>query len=252
MAGIGRDALALARVSRRSGVAIVMGSGYYVVTSHPPGLATQTAEQIAAGIERDLTEGVPGTNVRAGFIGEIGCSWPMADAEARVLRAAAIAQRRTGVALMVHVGRDRRAPFEIVERLEGDGADLSRVVLAHLDRTVLDVEGLRQLAASGAFLAFDNFGLESSRYPFPVEGIDTLSDAQRLDLVSRCLDAGLADQLLLSHDICTKHRLARYGGYGYDHMLTNIRPWMLQRHFAAADIDRLLVANPARLLAGPA
>ncbi len=248
VAGIGRDPLALARASRRTGVTVVMGCGYYVGTSHPAELAALSVEEIAERIERDLVVGVPGTAIRAGFIGEIGCTWPMTVAEARVLDAAAMAQRRTGVALMVHVGRDRRSPFEILARLEACGTDLSRVVLAHLDRTVPDVAGLTELAASGAWLALDNFGLEPSRYPFPVKGIDTLSDAQRLDLVASCLDAGLGGQLLLSQDICTKHRLARYGGHGYDHMLTNLQPWMLQRGLAMDDISRLLVGNPARLL----
>ena len=111
-----------------------------------------------------------------------------------------------------------------------------------------DVDGLRELAAAGVWLSFDNFGLEPSHYPFDVPGIDTLSDAQRLDLVARCMDAGLSAQLLLSQDICTKHRLARYGGHGYDHFLSNIRPWMLKRGFTGSDIEQLLVHNPARWL----
>jgi phosphotriesterase-related protein len=248
--GIGRDAAALQRVARRTGLNLVMGCGYYVAETHPAGLAGRPPESIAEDLLGDLREGVDGTDARAGFIGEIGCAWPMRDAERLVLRAAAIAQRQTGVALMVHPGRNRAAPFEIVEVLRAEGIDLSRVILAHLDRTVTDLDGLRALAADGLWLAFDNVGLEPSHYPFPVPGIDTLSDAQRLDLLARCLDAGLGDRILLSQDICTKHRLARFGGHGYDHLLTNIRPWMRRRGFGLPDIERIFVGNPARMLTG--
>jgi phosphotriesterase-related protein len=121
----------------------------------------------------------------------------------------------------------------------------------HLDRTVQDLPGLLEIARHGLYLEFDLFGLETSYYPW--SGVPQgLSDAQRLALVRGLIDAGFGDRVLLSHDICTKHRLARYGGHGYDHLLTNVRPWMRTRGFEESEIDRLFVANPAEMLAGSA
>jgi phosphotriesterase-related protein len=243
--GVGRNPLALARVSRATGVNIVVGSGYYVDETHPEWLRAASPEAIAARIESDILNGIDDTDIRAGLIGEIGCTWPLTDSERRVLEASAIAQRSTGAALMIHPGRDRRSPFEIVAHLEASGALLSRVVIAHLDRTVQDVSGLVELAEMGPFIELDMFGLETSQYPYFWTGIDVLSDAQRIAIIESLLESGLRDRILISHDICTKHRLARYGGHGYDHILRNVVPWMRRRGVTEEELESILVRNPA-------
>ena len=50
-----------------------------------------------------------------------------------------------------------------------------------------------------------------------------------------CSTPGYGDRVVLSHDICTKHRLAAYGGHGYGHLLAEVVPWMRQRGFTAAE-----------------
>jgi phosphotriesterase-related protein len=122
--------------------------------------------------------------------------------------------------------------------------------MAHLDRTVWTIDGLRALADIGCFLEFDLFGLETtSRHPYWADGIDMPSDAQRLDRIKALTDAGHGEQILLSQDVCSKHRLRRYGGFGYDHIISTVVPWMLQRGFEQRIIDTLLIDNPRRALA---
>ena len=58
--GVGRDPLGLQMVSRRTGVYIVMGAGYYIGLAHPPQVRGMSADDIADEIVRDLAEGVPG------------------------------------------------------------------------------------------------------------------------------------------------------------------------------------------------
>ena len=109
--GIARDPVGLARISRATGVNVVMGSSYYVATTHPPEMDSLSESEIAERIIRDVTEGVDGTSMRSGVIGEIGCSWPLAENERKVLRASARAQRITGAPLLIHPGRDETAPL---------------------------------------------------------------------------------------------------------------------------------------------
>ncbi len=148
---------------------------------------------------------------------------------------------------MVHPGRNEGAPAEIIGILGEAGADLARTIIAHMDRTVTDPARLRQIGDAGCTLEYDLFGLESSYYPFRTPGIDMPSDAQRLDQLARLIDMGYLNQLLVAHDICSKHRLACYGGHGYDHFLTNIAPWMRRRGFTEEHIQALVIHNPQRV-----
>jgi phosphotriesterase-related protein len=223
-----------------------MGAGYYVHRSHPDWLETAPVEAIRDRIVADLTQGVDTTGIRAGFIGEVGCSWPMTDRERRSLRAAGMAQRATGAPLMVHPGRHPDAPGEIVRELESVDAELSSTTIAHIERTLLRPEDAVELARTGVRPSIDCFGLETAYYPLAPQ-VRMPNDGGRLAFVEALADAGLADRVLIAQDICQKHRLAAFGGHGYDHLLRDI-PVMLEAAGRVDLVHRLLVTNPATWL----
>ena len=243
--GIGRDPLGLARIARATGLNVVMGAGYYVDAVHPEGMDTLAEPDIAAQIVADITQGVGDTGVRAGIIGEIGCTWPLTANERKVLRAAASAQRETGAAILIHPGRNEAAPREILDELAEAGADIGRTIMGHLDRTVANFDTLMELASSGCYLEWDLFGNESSYYP--LSDISMPSDAQRIDVIAKMVAEGYGERIVVAHDVCTKHRLVRYGGHGYGHIVENIVPRMRQR-LSAEEVDAIVVQNPARIL----
>ena len=244
--GIGRAPEALVRISRETGVHVIMGAGFYVDAVHPADMAQRSVEDVAREISADITEGVAGSGIRAGIIGEMGCTWPLTANERKTLSAAAIAQRETGAAILIHPGRHPDAPAEILALLANAGADISRVIMGHLDRTVLEFDGLRRIAETGCYLEWDLFGNEGSHYP--AAEIDMPSDAQRLDFVRRITDAGYGDRIVIAQDIFTKHRLVTYGGHGYGHILRNLVPRMSRKGFTGAEIRAMTVDNPARIL----
>ena len=245
--GIARDPLGLARISRATGLNVVMGTGYYVGSTLPDGFEDQPVEDIAATIIRDIQEGVGNTGIRAGMIGEIGCSWPWTDAEKRSVHAAAIAQRETGAPVNIHPGRNDRAPMEIVDAMAARGADLSRTVMSHISRTIYDPVILRELAASGVYLEYDLFGQDSSYYPF-APATYMPGDHERIEQIEGLIDEGYVNRILMSHDVCTKHRLHAYGGHGWDHILNRVLPRMRAHGFSEEHLHTMLVDNPARLL----
>ncbi|MEU6775130.1 hypothetical protein [Streptomyces sp. NPDC046759] len=125
-AGIGRDPLGLKSVSSATDVNIVMGCDYYAERFHPGGLAELGEERMAALILADIVDGVASTGVRAGVIGEIGLGWPPSHSEVMALRAAVRTQLASGLALVIHPGRDPKAPFECVDIVTRAGGDVSR------------------------------------------------------------------------------------------------------------------------------
>ena len=246
--GIGRNPAGLAEISRATGVNIVMGCGYYVAAFHPDGLETLDEERIAAAIVEELRHGVGETQIRPGVIGEVGLGWPPASAEVKVLRAAARAQAETGVALVVHPGRDPASPFACLDIVAEAGGDPTRCVVSHVDRTLFTAGDLRRLAATGCYLSFDLFGVEQSFYaPSP---IDMPNDAVRIDRIRTLFDAGYARSVVISHDICVKTRLGRYGGEGYGHIPARVLPVFARKGFTGDELDLLMVENPAAMLTG--
>ena len=243
--GLARDPLALARVARATGLNIIMGSGYYVAAAHPPGMDTRTVDDIARELVTDLTVGVDGTGVRAGFIGEIGTTWPWTDNEKKVVRAAVVAQRETGAALMIHPGRHERLPLAIVDFIRKEGADLERTIMCHIERTIADRGVLLELAATGVRLEYDLFGLETSYYPYN-PAFDMPNDGERMRQILFLIERGHLAQILMSHDIAYKHCLTKWGGFGYHHLLVNVIPRLRDRGADDRTIQTLLVDNPRR------
>jgi phosphotriesterase-related protein len=93
---LARDPLALARIARATGMNVIMGSGYYVAASHPPDMDAKSVGALADEMIADVTVGAGDTGVRAGLLGEIGTTYPLAENERKVLRAAVAAQRTDG------------------------------------------------------------------------------------------------------------------------------------------------------------
>ena len=72
--GIGRDPLALARISRLTGLNVICGSGFYVEDAHPPELRDMSIDGIAERIVAEFRTGLGTSGVRPGIIGEVGTS----------------------------------------------------------------------------------------------------------------------------------------------------------------------------------
>jgi phosphotriesterase-related protein len=243
--GLSRDPRALERLARATGLNVIMGAGYYVAASHPPDMDAKSVDDVAREIVADLTVGVGGTGIRAGFIGEIGTTHPWTANERKVVRAAVLAQRETGAPLMIHPGRQERLPLEIADVVRREGGDLGRTIMCHIERTIVDRAVLLELAATGIYLEYDLFGLETSYYPYN-PAFDMPNDGERLRQILFLIERGHADQILMSHDIAYKHCLTRWGGYGFHHLLVSVIPKLRLKGADDRLIQTLLVDNPRR------
>jgi phosphotriesterase-related protein len=246
--GLFREPLGLARISRATGLNIVMGSGYWLGLSHSEELKRMSVEEIAETIVREFEDGVGDTGVRPGIIGEIACSFPLQESEMLVLQAVALAQRRTGAPLSVHPSFDDDTALRIVEIVKDAGADLSRTIICHVDLFGFSLQTRLKMARSGCYLEYDEFG--QLGYPHPADGglLYLVSDLERLNGISELINEGFIDQILISHDICFKDCLTAYGGYGYAHIINNVLPVMRIKGFTEEQINKIIVENPKKAL----
>ncbi|HEY7140727.1 MAG TPA: hypothetical protein VIE44_11545 [Methylomirabilota bacterium] len=235
-----KHALAVRDMATRVGLQVVLGAGWYREPYYERRLWRAKTDQIAEELERDVTHGIDGTDVRAGLLGEIGShfTW-ISPVEERVFRAVARAHRRTGVSIATHavnspVGLDQ------LDILQEEGVDPRRVIVGHAQSYPVH-EYHAALAKRGAFVSFDRMG-----YTQPYE------HERMLQGIKQLVDGGLAGHLVLSQDVCWRTDYVAYGGRGYAFVATGLRDELRGLGIGDELYHRMTVDNPRRALTGEA
>lgn len=247
--GMGRRTADLVEVSRRSGVNVCVGCGFYVEELHPPELAAMDVDQIAQTILDDLRDGLDGTGVKPALIGEIGTNHPPSVDEWRAVRAAGRAGAESGAAVNVHLSWRGADGLQVVEALTEEGMPADRIVLSHMDERI-DRGYHDAVAQTGAILELDTFGSEffystESRARNP-------TDVERLDALEYLVSQGYGDQIVLGCDVWAQSNLVHNGGAGYEHLFKRVQPALGWRCGAdEATIRQIMVETPRRLLDRP-
>jgi phosphotriesterase-related protein len=244
--GIKRDPVGLKKISSRTGVNIIMGSGYYKNSWVSSEVNGKTVEEISQEIIEDIVYGVGRTGIHAGVIGEIGVSRQITKTEERVLIAAAIAQKETGAAVNVHFDIDaleeeRNYSLDI---LADSGADTRRVIFSHFIPRLENMAYLERMAEKGIYIEFDLFGGEADPGLMDMIKADV---KEQVTVIKNLVKEGLADKILISQDICFKKQLTVYGGFGYAHILNNIVPLFRESNIAEEEIKTMIIENPKRV-----
>jgi phosphotriesterase-related protein len=246
--GMGRRLEELPAISRRSGVHVCVGTGWYVEETMPGDVRTADVDTIAAGLVHDLTHGIGDTGILPALLGEIGTSHPVTDAEWRVLRACGIAAAETGAAVSVHCSFRGQVGLDALDVLEKEGVAPDRVIVGHLDER-FDPDYHAEVARRGAVLAYDTFG---SDFLYGDPSLRNPTDAERFAMVAWLIEQGYAGQLVVGADVWSQSNLKRNGGNGYDHLFRRVLPGLLR--LADNDVDllhQISVGNPRRLLDRP-
>jgi phosphotriesterase-related protein len=232
----------VAEAARLAGLPIVFSVGRYLAGTLDAQETLRSAEELAGCWVHRIRDGFEG--IVPGVIGEIGTGAELAPAERISLQAAALAQQETGLPINVHVHPYARRALQVLEILTQAGADLSRVAVSHCDGE-LDLPWLASVLRTGCFVEMDQFGTGPNRL---IEGRGYPSDEQRVAAIVALCEAGFSDRLLLSHDICMRSSLQRFGGWGYGHLGSTVRPRLVSALGEHAS-QQLLADNPLRFLA---
>ncbi len=236
--GVGRNVAMLQRLAEATPVHIVAPTGVYRDAFIPPALREMEAKPLAEMWVRELTEGIEGTSIRAGFIKIAVSDEGITPLEERNLRAAALASCRTGAAIACHTigGANARREMEI---LEAAGLDLHRFIWVHAqaepDRAV-HLEAARR----GAYVEFDTVGAAFQAQDVLVEDVLAL------------VEAGYAEHVLLSHD-AGWYDASQPGGRpaggdirGFTALVDEFIPALRARGVTDELVHLMTVTNPAR------
>lgn len=227
----GRDIGFLTHMSRRSGISVVASGGYYVDEMYPPEIAAMSEAQIADELIRDATLNP------LGAYGEMGTSHEITPNERKVFRAVGTAHRATGLPIFTHTENGECAEQQL-DILESMGVTPQRVAIGHLGSLVdPEVELHKALCKRGAFVGFDRQGGRS--------------DARNVPMILKLLDAGYADQLLISADFGVNAwpNWQQNGGPGISRAVTVFIPKLREAGVSGDTLRGILVNNSRRFLA---
>ncbi|WP_051969378.1 phosphotriesterase family protein [Kitasatospora azatica] len=231
--GLGRRAAELPALSRAAGVHLVAATGLHRAAHYERLPAPDTLAELFV---TELTTGIGATGPRAGLIKVAGGYHGLDPHARRTLTAAAAAHHATGAPIAVHHELGTAAT-EVLELLCGSlEVPPSSVLLGHLNRFP-DPRLLRELAASGAYLAFDG----PSR-------ANHATDWRLLEVLTALAEAGHGEQLLLGGDTTTAAARSTGDGPGMPFLLTGLRPRIV-RELGERQAELMLRQNPARAFA---
>ncbi len=239
---IGRDPSWLARLAERTGLRIVMGAGWYRGAYYPADalIDRRGPDELADRLVVEFVDGVDGTGIRPGILGEIGTDKPWVSAlEERVFRAVGRAARRTGMAVTTHAVLSDVGLAQL-RILEEEGVDPGRVVIGHAD-SYPELDYHLEIIRRGANLEFDFLGMSFT--PMERKG-----EPRLIRLLLELLERGHADRLFLSHDVCHNQQLRHFEGHGYAYIPETFLPRLREAGVDEATIRQVTVENPRRIL----
>ncbi len=247
---IERSVTELRRFSEETKVHIIASTGFYKEPYLPKCLSEMETSAIADLFVRDVTEGMGGKGIKAGIIGEVGSSYKqITRLEEKVLRAAARAQRRTGVPLVTHTTQGTKG-LEQLGIIEEEGVEPNRVVIGHCDLNS-DFNYHLAIAQRGAYLGFDTIGKERWVSILPGERFAYQRDSSRIRLILEVLTKGFDDRIVVSSDII-KHELElneeTLGQFKYNYVLTAFLHQLRDRGVSEEEINLMTRISPQRLL----
>lgn len=247
---LGRDPEALYKISIRTGLNIVMGSGNYIGSSMSKEDKLKSEKQIKEEIINEFRNGVGigFLKIRPGIIGEVGLKeyGCLNDhVEMKNLRASGLAQKEINCGIVIHMSSKEKNGHKILDILKELSCNLNKIVLAHSDWWIDDIEYLNSLANRGAYISFDGFGQDPLMDP---DGNMFFNDKDRISGLLEMVKRGNIERVFISHDAGAKFSLTKWGGFGYAHIFKHIYPRLIKNGLTEEQFRIIVVENPKKIL----
>lgn len=230
---LARDPRLLLRLSEASGVHLITNTGLYGARKNLflPGYAqTESAQQLAHRWITEAREGIEDTGLKPGFIKcGVDPDPTLSALHRKLAEAAALTHRETGLSIAIHTGRG--PGLEILDVLKTQGLSGNAFLWVHAQGATDDA--LFAAAERGAWLSFD--------------GLNVATLPRHLHLCREMKQRGLLGQVLISHDAGWFDPAKPQGGTfrPFTLLFDAFLPLLRSEGFTAAEIDTLLIKNPA-------
>jgi phosphotriesterase-related protein len=234
---LGRDIGLIVEVARRARVHVIVATGVWWMPQRY--FSAHGVDAVAELFIRDITQGIGASGVKAAIIKCATDTAGVTPVIENILRAAARAQKATGVPISTHTwaaGRSGEAQQAIFAQ---EGVDLSHVIIGHSGDSD-DLGYLRGLMERGSTIGMDRFGLD---HYLPTE--------RRVEVLARLCAEGYASKMVLSHDAnCWTDMLSEVDKrrirprWHYNHISDDVLPALRKAGVSDDQIEQMLMHNP--------
>lgn len=239
--GVGRNPKILKRIALISGLNIIAPTGVYREAFVPDYLKDISVKELTQIWVNDITNGMEGTIIKAGFIKMAVSDEGITDLEAKNLKAAVWTSHQTGAVIASHTIGGKLA-FEEMDLLQSYGLDLNRFIWTHA-QSESDPNYHLKAAQRGAFVSIDAIGS------------GWVSDENMLEYTLRLIKAGFTHRILLSHDAGwfdpsqPDGQPSESGIRGYSSLFKDFLPKLKSFGITTEDIYTITIKNPATAFA---
>jgi phosphotriesterase-related protein len=238
----GRDVPLVAEIVKQVDVNVIVCTGLW--RQVPRAFGNRTPDDVAKLFVRDITEGIQGTDIKAGIIKNASDDTTVIGPLELAFRAAARAHRETGVPLSTHTDTGNQSGLDQLRIYAEEGVDLTRVIIGHSGDTE-DLDYLKKILDRGAYLGMDRFGLDH------FGPMQLLSTERRVKVVADLCRQGYADRLVLSHDASgwpdgrdPDWQAQTWPNWRYTHIPCDVLPMLLEAGVSQQQIDQMTRETP--------
>ena len=262
MAGTRVNLPGVREMSKKTGVNIIYASGLFLANGRPDELIGADEKTLIAHFEKEISEGMDGTDVKPGFLkvslATLGPDAMPEENEVRAFKAAAKVAAGNGMSVFVHITPPVAYDdiLDLVDEVIAEsGIDPGRILIMHTDYSFtsqhilfeyvtnfdytknINTDYAQKMLEKGVNISIDNWGVASTNIYSNLP-----DDFDRLKGLITLIDRGYEDQIVIGHDedspLCRRYTRAFefaipvLENFGYDEA-----------------IKKITIDNPARILA---
>jgi phosphotriesterase-related protein len=231
---LGRDPYILKELSIKSGLNIITNTGFYKEPYLPSFVYDMDEKSLANLWIKEALEGIGTSGIIPGFIKIAVNEGNLVSIQKKILRAAAIASKATGLGIQCHTvgGTAINEAADILKQVE---LDYDNFIWVHSD-TESDLSCHEKLGKLGMWIEVDSIGSK------PYE--------EHVEMIKSLVNLGLEDKILISQDTGWYNIGQKQGGNirPYHKLLTEFIPKAIESKIPENLIRKFIIDNPAKAL----
>ncbi|MBT3274762.1 MAG: phosphotriesterase [Spirochaetales bacterium] len=227
---LARDPEVLLQLSQETGINILTNTGQYKEPFLPRDTFNIEPEELAEQWIKEARIGIDGAGIRPGFIKTAVGGSPLEPVQRKIIRAAAICCRETGLTIATHTGI-ASAASEVIDIIESEGVNPAKWIFVHAQNED-DMKSLIDIAARGSWISLD--------------GLCEASADRHLNSLLCLLERNYQNQILLSHDAGWYHVGEDMGGtvVPFTFLFTDFIGLAMDSGIRLETIDQITSENP--------